>query len=87
MRPLDGRVWGVKTGLAESGRIGHLSAFGRFLTFRTVGDPAGDLDVNQHQSKGLGALTRIPGFKVDHGPCPAAPGDRWLLPLSVSLFF
>ncbi|XP_036682646.1 uncharacterized protein LOC118881626 [Balaenoptera musculus] len=39
--------------------------------YRTVGDPAGDLDVNQHQSKGLGALTRIPGFKEPEDPHPS----------------
>lgn len=77
----------MKTGLAGNGRIGHLSAFGRFLTFRTVGDPAGDLEVNQHESRGLGALTRIPGFKVDHGTCPVARGDLWLLPLSAFLVY
>ena len=58
---------GVKTRLARNGRIEHLSTIGLFLTFRTVGDPAGDLEVSVFL-RGLGSLTGILGFQVNPGP-------------------
>lgn len=57
---------GVKTRLARNGRIEHLSTVGLFLTFRTVGDPTGDLEVS--------VFLRGLGFQVNPGPFPAGAG-------------
>ena len=70
---------GVKTRLARNGRIEHLSTIGLFLTFRTVGDPAGDLEVSVFL-RGLGSLTGILGFQVNPGPFPAAAGTCLAFP-------
>lgn len=64
----------MKTRLARNGRIEHLATIGLFLTFRTVGDPAGDLEVSVFL-RGLGALTGILGFQVNPGPFPAVTGE------------
>ena len=32
--------------------------------YKTGSDLAGDLNINQHQSRALGALTQIPGLKI-----------------------
>lgn len=61
-------------------RIEH----GLFLTFRTVGDPAGDLEFSVFLW-GLGALTGILGFQVNPGPLPAAAG-KCLASLSLPPF-